>query len=305
MRILVVDDDLGSRLVAEATVQALGHECMTASDGDEAWRLVEELSPDVVVSDRAMPGLDGLELCRRIRSGRGDGYTYIVLVTSLSNPDDVRDGMRAGADDYVTKPLNPFDLEIRLLAASRVTTLHAQLEQARAELTHLATTDPLTGLRNRQGLTEYLDQQHALNQRYDRAYCVALGDVDHFKRYNDAYGHPAGDRVLREIAEVLRSGVRDVDETFRYGGEEFLLVLPEQEAAGALVVVERLLSKVRALGLEHRQGTPAGIVTMSFGIATCAPGRRLTTAALIGEADEALYAAKAAGRDRVLVAGTA
>lgn len=302
MRILVVDDDLGSRLLAEATVQALGHECRTAADGDDAWAQLQDFRPDVLVSDRSMPGLDGLELCRRLRSGTADRYTYVVLVTSLSNPADVLEGMRAGADDYVTKPLNPFDLETRLLAAERVTSLHAELAQARTELTRLARTDSLTGLRNRLGLDEALELQHVVSQRYDRAYCLALGDVDHFKSYNDAYGHPAGDDVLRALGAVLARSVRDVDGVFRYGGEEFLLLLPEQELEGGQSAVRRVLDAVRGLALPH-SGSPTGFVTMSFGVATCAPGRRLTSAELVGQADAALYVAKAAGRDRVVATG--
>lgn len=252
-----------------------------------------------------MPGLDGLELCRRIRAADVQKYTYIVLVTSLSNPSDVLDGMHAGADDYVAKPLNPFDLETRLLAARRVTSLHAELARARADLTRLAATDPLTGLRNRLHLSAELEQLHAVSQRYGRSYCAVLADVDHFKRYNDTYGHPAGDEVLRAVGTVLRVGVRAVDRAFRYGGEEFLLLLPEQTAAGAVIAVERLLQQVRGLSLEHRTGGSSGLVTMSFGIAACAAGAGLTASAVVDAADSALYTAKDTGRDRLAVAGTA
>lgn len=305
MKILVVDDDHGSRLVAEATVQALGHECVSATDGDRAWELVQDFQPDVVVSDREMPGLDGLELCRRIRSLPPGGYTYVVLVTSLSNPDHVLEGMHAGADDYVTKPLNPFDLQVRLLAAQRVTQLHAELGRAKAELVRQANTDPLTGLRNRLAMLDNLAQTHTISERYDRAYCLALCDVDLFKNYNDTYGHPAGDDVLRELASTMLAGVRDVDRVYRYGGEEFLLLLPEQTAAGARTALERLLDEVRGLALEHRTGGVTGRVTMSIGIATCRPGRRLSRQELLAEADEALYEAKAQGRDRIVIAAGA
>lgn len=299
MRILVVDDDLGSRLIAETIVKDLGHECVSAVDGDEAWRLFSEFVPDAVVTDRQMPGLDGLELCRRIRSIERDGYTYIILVTSLSNPTDVLEGMHAGADDYVGKPLSPLHLQARLLVARRVTDLHAELGRARAELTRQANTDPLTGLHNRLSLTRDLEQLHRLSQRYGRSYCLALCDVDFFKRYNDTYGHPAGDVVLQTVAATLRAGIRDVDRAYRYGGEEFLILLPEQTVDGARIAVQRLLDDIESLAVEHRTGGPTRTLTMSAGIADWAPGSPLTDEALLAEADRALYAAKAAGRNRI------
>lgn len=165
MRVLVVDDDLGSRLTAEAMVAGLGHECFAAQDGDEAWRLFTEFLPDVVVTDRSMPGLDGLELCRRIRGHHHEGYTFIVLVTGRDAPADVLEGMRAGADTYLTKPLHPAGLEAGLLAARRLTALHAELAQVRADLARQASTDPLTGLLNRLTLDQDLQLVHQTCER--------------------------------------------------------------------------------------------------------------------------------------------
>jgi two-component system chemotaxis response regulator CheY len=145
MRILVADDDVSSRLVAQAVVEGLGHVCVTASDGDEAWRLIASFAPEVLVTDRDMPGMDGVTLCRRIRAEQVDGYTYIVLLTALGHPHQVLAGMLAGADDYITKPLNPFHLQTRLLAAARVTALHAALAAARTELAHGAHPPGLPG----------------------------------------------------------------------------------------------------------------------------------------------------------------
>jgi diguanylate cyclase (GGDEF)-like protein len=299
MRIVVVDDDPGSLLVAQASVVALGHECLTAADGDTAWELIQQTAPDVVVTDRSMPGLDGLDLCRRIRETAGDRYTYLVLLTSYKERADVLVGMQAGADDYVTKPLDPFDLETRLLAAQRVTSLHTELARARRALADQARTDPLTGLRNRLELSRDLQRLHDLSQRYDRDYCLVLGDIDHFKHYNDSSGHQAGDDALTQVARALQHGVRDVDTVYRYGGEEFLILLPETSSTAATIAIERLLGAVR--GLEPTGGP----VTMSFGIAAYRPARLLSSAALLAEADGALYAAKAGGRDRLVVAGGA
>ncbi len=208
MKILVADDDLGSRLVAQSAVQALGHECITAANGDEAWQLTTQLRPDVVVTDRDMPGLDGITLCRRIRAEQQHGYTYLILLTALDHPDQVLAGMVGGADDYLTKPLKPFDLQTRLLAATRVTELHAALARARKALEAQMHTDPLTGLRNRLGLTADLEQVHNVSERYHHSYCVAMCDIDFFKAYNDTYGHPAGDQALRTVAATLTAHVR-------------------------------------------------------------------------------------------------
>ncbi len=303
MRILVADDDATSRLMLHGAVEDLGHECLVATDGDEAWKLFAEANPDVLVADRMMPGLDGLELCRRVRSRPAAGYTYVILATSLGAREDVRDGMEAGADDYLTKPLDPFDLETRLVAARRVTALHTQLDRYRAELDRLASTDALTGLRNRRSLEEDLRTLHARSRRYQRSYCVVMCDVDHFKAYNDRFGHPAGDEVLRAVGAALAGQIRDGDDAYRYGGEEFLLLLPEQTLESGSVAGERVRGSVEGLGIPHPGASAHGVVTVSVGVAAFneddpedveKPG-----AAVLAAADAVLYRAKASGRNTV------
>jgi diguanylate cyclase (GGDEF)-like protein len=303
VNILVADDDLGSRLVAQAVVEGLGHECVVVADGASAWQAIEGHPPEVLVTDLMMPGMDGLELCRRIRAAERDSYTYIVLVTSLADRRDVLSGMQAGADDYLTKPLDPFELETRLLAAGRVTALHAELGRYRADLARLARTDPLTGLRNRQGLAEELALLHLRSERYDRNYAVAICDVDFFKAYNDTYGHQAGDEALRRVAATLSAQTRDSDGVFRYGGEEFLLILPEQTLPSALAVMERIRQAVQDLGIPHGADGAGSVLMLSTGIAAFLPGgRTVTSEELLREADEALYAAKSGGRNAVVAA---
>lgn len=298
MKVLVADDDPGSLLVARAAVERSGHECLTAADGDEAWALFVEHQPDVVVTDWMMPGLDGLALCLAIRSRESDLYTYVVLLTSQGSRDDVLAGLEAGADDYVTKPLDPFVLHARLLVALRVTTLHADLAHYRKVLSEQARTDPLTGLHNRLKLSEDLEQLHSRSLRYTEHYCVAMCDVDNFKRYNDIYGHQAGDLALRAVATALVDNARTSDSVYRYGGEEFLLVLPHQTGHGAKALMERALDTVHGLEIIH-SGDPTGRLTLSAGISAFTTGHQADVNTLLGEADAALYAAKAAGRNRV------
>jgi diguanylate cyclase (GGDEF)-like protein len=305
MRVLVADDDLGSRLVAQAAVQALGHECVVASDGQQAWQLYQQWRPEVLVTDRAMPGMDGTQLCRRIRDAESGSYTYIILLSGAEEQADVLSGMEAGADDYLVKPLDTFSLQTGLLAARRVTRLHEELSRARAELLKQAHTDPLTELRNRLGLAEDLEALHSSSQRYGRGYCLALCDVDLFKKYNDSCGHQAGDEALRTVAATLAGHAREADRVYRYGGEEFLFLLPEQEHDGAHRALDRIRRAVEDQRIAHRDGGLGGVLTVSIGFSAFTPGRAVTSWELLAEADHALYAAKAAGRNQVVAAARA
>jgi diguanylate cyclase (GGDEF)-like protein len=298
MKVLIADDDQISRMITKAAVEQSGHECIVAEDGDSAWQLYQENSPEAVVTDLMMPGLNGLDLCRAIRASEEDSYTYIILVTSHGSRQDVLAGMEAGADDYVTKPLDPFSLHIRLLAARRITSLHADLARYRSALAEQARTDPLTKLHNRLKLTEDL---FLLHSRDNHDYCLAMVDVDNFKSYNDIYGHQAGDAALVAIATTLARQVRKADAVYRFGGEEFLLVLHDQSPATAAAVMERVRSTVHALRIEH-SGDPDGVLTISAGVSAFTDGHRAGSEQLLREADLALYAAKASGRNRVTLA---
>jgi two-component system chemotaxis response regulator CheY len=304
MRVLVADDDYGSQLVAQAAVEQSGHECIAAADGAAAWELYQRHHPQAVVSDLEMPGMDGLALCRAIREADTDSYTYLVLVTSHGSKEAVVAGMNAGADDYMTKPLDPFTLHTRLLVAERVTSLHADLARYRAALAEQARTDPLTKLRNRLTLAEDLEQLRKTSEHAGEQFSVVLCDVDYFKRYNDLYGHQAGDAALRAVADTLAKQVRRGDGVYRFGGEEFLIVLPRQSPSGARAFMGRAFAAVRELKIAH-SGNPPGILTLSGGIAACTDSHRVSVDALLNEADLALYSAKASGRNRVMVSGSA
>lgn len=300
MKVLIADDDHISRMITKAAVEQSGHDSILATDGDEAWRLYREHHPEAVVTDLSMPGLDGLALCRAIRAAENDSYTYLILVTSRGTRKDVLAGMEAGADDYVTKPLDPFSLQTRLLAAQRITSLHADLARYRAALAEQARTDPLTKLRNRLKLAEDLDHLHTRTDRDGRDFALAMCDVDYFKSYNDIYGHQAGDAALVAIAAALAAQARNGDSVYRFGGEEFLLVLPGQSLATARIVLERATTAVRSLEIEHT-GAPSGFLSISVGISAYRDGHRADSEQLLREADLALYTAKAAGRNRVAI----
>ncbi len=306
MKVLVTDDDATSRLIAQTALRALGHECITASDGTAAWEAFIANMPDVVVSDSIMPGLSGLELCRNIREHPVGGYTYFIMVTSQGGLDEILEGMSAGADDYLVKPLDLDDLQARLIAAARVTALHRQLSQQRSELEELneelaaiARRDPLTGLGNRRALREYLDLFEGRVARYGHRYCMALLDVDHFKSYNDTYGHQAGDEILRTVAAQLSDQARAGDSLYRYGGEEFLCIFPEQSLETGTIAVERMRRAIEALAIPHPE-SPTGVLTISAGIAMLDPDHTPSASGAVKQADEALYRAKQLGRNRVV-----
>jgi diguanylate cyclase (GGDEF)-like protein len=301
VKVLIADDDPGALLVARAAVERAGHDCIAAADGDAAWQLYRTHQPDVLVSDWSMPGRDGLALCRAIRAEESELYTYIVLVTSHGSRENILAGLEAGADDYVAKPLDPFVLQTRLLVADRVTSLHADLARYRKVLSAQARTDALTGLHNRLKLSEDLKQLHAQSERYARGYCLVMCDIDNFKSYNDLYGHQAGDHALRAVAAALANQARKSDGVYRFGGEEFLFVLPDQSPETARTLVERALAAVQALDITHA-GNSTGVLTLSAGISGTSAGRPVPPKQLIHAADKALYRAKAAGRNRAVLA---
>lgn len=307
MKVLVAEDDPTTAMILASAVRNLGHEPIVAHDGDEAWQRYLDEEPRAVLTDRMMPGIDGLELCRRIRSSDRRGYPYVILITALGSREEVIEGMEAGADDYLVKPPDPFDLRVRLMAAERVTAVHQRLAELAEELEllntrldRLARTDALTDVGNRLRLQEDLSSLHSSAVRHGRRYAVAIVDVDHFKTYNDSYGHPAGDEALHTIATTLAAVARFGDTAYRYGGEEFAVLMPETELEGALVAAERLRSSIRGLGIqhEHRPDGP-GVLTVSVGVACSQLDAHGGPDAVVHAADQALYRAKAAGRDRV------
>jgi diguanylate cyclase (GGDEF)-like protein len=304
VNVLVADDDPTSRLLLRTFVNKLGHECSVCEDGDSAWAYLQETPVDVLLTDWMMPGLDGPELCRRLRANPTAAYTYIILITSVADQSEVRVGIEAGADDYLAKPVDRFQLETRLVTAQRVTNLHRQikayreqLELANIDLLGQSRTDPLTGLGNRRLMERDLGVAFATAQRNGTVFSVALFDIDYFKAYNDLYGHPAGDAALIKTAQTIEGSGRSTDRAYRYGGEEFLVLLPQQDQTSALTAAERIRRGVQDFSLPHAASTH-GVITVSGGVA-CWSETVLSVKALLDATDQALYRAKAAGRNVV------
>src|SRR3954465_12222063 len=286
MHILIADDDPGTRLLVSAAVERLGHECTLAEDGAQAWQRFTEVAPDVVITDWEMPRMDGAELTRRPPRQDDVPYPYVIVLTARADRDQALSTMEAGADDIVFKPLRREELERMRAGAARVTALPRRLHRD-------ARQDALTGLGNRHRLAEDLAAMQARAERYGHRWCVALLDLDCFKGYNDGAGHLEGDALLRRVSAARSETVRGGDTVYRYGGEEFLVLLPEQTLESAALAGERMRAVVEGLAVPHPEG---GIVTVSVGVAGPAEGGE-DPEALVGRADAALYAAKAAGRN--------
>jgi diguanylate cyclase (GGDEF)-like protein len=242
-----------------------------------------------------------------VRRELGDHYVYIVLITKLADTKQILEGMGAGADDYLIKPVDPFAVQTRMIAAERVISLHRQLvdfgsklEQANVELLEQSLTDALTGLSNRRRMGEDLERVHAQALRAGRAYGLVLLDIDHFKLYNDHCGHPAGDDVLREVADCLRKSTRAGEHLYRYGGEELLLLLPDCAPDAVANTANRICRAVSDTAIPHpaRPDAPH-VITISGGVSCWTPGSVSSASEILSKADEALYRAKAAGRNCV------
>jgi two-component system cell cycle response regulator len=304
LNVLVVDDDAISRHAIERAVEALGHRCRSAKNGVEAWAMYEAERADVILSDWDMPGMDGVELCRRVRqAGQASAYTYFIFLTGFDDREHFLRGMRAGADDYHTRPVDIEELQARLVSAGRVVQLYRRLAESNSALRRdsqtwfrLARLDALTGIPNRFSMNTELESLWARSRRYARPVAMALCDIDRFKAYNDRFGHIAGDEALRQIAAALRTGLRQCDSLYRYGGEEFLVVLPEQPLPDAARVMERVRGAVEKLALPAAAGGP---VTISVGVTGIDQARDHGLEDWLRRTDAELYLAKREGGNRV------
>lgn len=296
MRVLIADDDLVSRRLLQSMLARLDYDVVVASDGLEAQSiLLSSDGPRLAILDWMMPGADGLAVCRAIRE-QSQAYVYVIVLTSKDRREDLVVAFNAGVDDFITKPPVSLELRARLRSGERVLALETSLLETQALLQHQATHDPLTGLWNRARVHEQLAVELKRASRSGDPLALIMADLDRFKQVNDEYGHAAGDHVIKEASTRMLGVLRDHDGLSRYGGEEFVVILPRTEREAALRVAERLREAVAA--------TPVNIgdlslpVTISMGLAMTTD-RATGADALLAVADAALYRAKAAGRNRV------
>jgi len=294
MRILIAEDETVQRRLLERLLMGWGHDVIMATDGQEALSVLRgENRPDLAILDWVMPGMDGLRVCGELRKDGRQKYIYIVLLTAKDRKQDLVEAMEAGADEYLAKPFDAQELRARLIAGQRILDLQEQLVSANRTLQFQATHDPLTGLFNRGAIMEILQNELTRAQRERTSVSIVLADLDHFKKINDTQGHSAGDLVLRQVAQKMQSSVRSYDSVGRYGGEEFLIVLP---GCSSLRGGERA-EQIRLVLSEPNPDALGIRITVSMGVA-CAHGPTKIEE-LLSTADAALYRAKRNGRNRI------
>jgi two-component system cell cycle response regulator len=298
MKVLVAEDNFTMRIMVSGILERWGHQAVPAADGEEAWRIMQRLdAPRIALLDWEMPRMDGIEVCRhlRVREKGGAEYTYVILLTSRSEKQEIVAGIEAGADDYVVKPFNQHELRARMRTGSRIIELQMELLQQKDAYRKLSRTDPLTGCLNRRAIMERLAEEMAHAKREKQIIGVSIMDIDHFKFVNDSYGHAAGDTVLRELVMRLGQNIR-VPETFgRIGGEEFLALWASTGGDDVLMANERLRFMIESTRFRPQElDLP---ITVSIGVTTTVGDE--TADAAIARADRALYSAKENGRNRV------
>jgi diguanylate cyclase (GGDEF)-like protein len=298
-RVLVVDDSPVYRQLIAGLLRDWGFEVTLANSGLEGWNILQRPgSPSLVLLDWVMPGMDGIELCRKIRAiNSADSYVYTVLLTGKDSRTDLLKALDAGADDYLAKPFDEQELKARLLVGKRILRLQQELVQARESMRFLANHDGLTGLMNRAEIVKTLRCELERSRRDKRPLAVVMADIDHFKMVNDELGHLAGDEVLAEVGKLLRSELRTYDAVGRYGGEEFLVLMPGCDTVTALVRADQIRSAVssKPIGTSKEART----ITLSMGVAVIDGTKEVSVRSVLHQADLGLYKAKRNGRNRI------
>lgn len=307
MKVLVVDDTRVNLAVLVHFVERLGLTPLQAENGSDALEMFRREKPDMVLLDVIMPDINGYEVARRMRQLEVNGdWTPIIFLSAMTGDSDLEEGIAAGGDDYLFKPVSEVVLGAKIRAMQRIIQMRnslvvatKKLDAANQELRRLSSSDGLTGIANRRFFDEYIVREWRRVRRGKGTVSLIMCDVDHFKRYNDTYGHQAGDDCLRGVAGAISSAMdRAADVVARYGGEEFVVVLPDTPAGGAMVVAEKIRHAVHQINMPHA-ASPFARVTLSIGLAALSPEADNPPQALIGRADKALYRAKHEGRDRV------
>ena len=300
MKVLVAEDENITRRRLEKVLTDMGFDVVSFGNGLEAWKAIQlEDAPNILILDWMMPGMDGLEVCRKVREQAREPYSFILLLTSKYKSQDFIEGMEAGADDYITKPFDHNELRARLKAGKRIVKLNEELLSVRDMFEEQAIHDKLTGLYNRHHMVTTIEDELARAHRYKTDLSCMLLDLDCFKEVNDSLGHSFGDLVLREFSEILKQNIRETDIPIRYGGEEFMVLFPATGVAG----VQKVAEKIRTTCERKRydDGDNSTTVTVSIGIASIKHNQLTESKEIIACADKALYRSKAEGRNRVSV----
>ncbi len=299
LQVLVVDDSPFSRKLVERALSGDSYSVLLAENGTEALRLFKEHRPAVVITDWILPDSSGPELCARIRAESRDSYTYIILLTSMTEKADIVKGLSSGADDYLTKPFDRGELLARIGVGRRTIGLHREIDAKNKLLVEMAHTDSLTGLPNRRAIEEWANRQLRGAARHGYSLWVVHVDLDCFKNINDSYGHDAGDQVLRGIATILKEHMRASDISGRMGGDEFLLVISHVEEKHIRPTVEHLRDQIASQKFCFSGKTIS--VTASIGVCGFEGTEPPEFLKLVRQADKALYSAKRAGRNQIKI----
>ncbi len=302
MKILIAEDDPISRTLLQRTLSGWGHEVVAVANGDDALKILQnENAPPLALLDWMMPGMDGPDVCKAVRLR--ERYPYLILLTARSEKDDLVQGLESGADDYVVKPFDPLELKARLKTGIRIVTLQEELIASRDALRVQASRDFLTGAWNRRAIMEILQAELSRTRRENGSLGLVMVDIDHFKKINDRFGHRAGDEVLREVTRRLAVSLRPYDLVGRWGGEEFLIVVPNSNRDGSGKLAERLRQRLAEAPISVEGNEIAA--TASFGVAVFEDSNRPRLEDLVHQADETLYEAKKQGRNRVVLSPSA
>jgi len=300
MKLLVADDSNVSRSMLSAITKSWGYEVILAEDGEQAWKIMQENdAPQLLLLDWEMPKMNGIEVCERVIAKNPETPPYIVLLTSRSSSEDIVEGLSKGANDYLSKPFDTAELQVRLQVGKRMVEMQDKLNDTLNELKELASHDSLTGLLNRRAIMEGLPKEIQRMKRQEQVLCIGMYDIDHFKQINDTHGHLVGDEVLKEVTKRMTSTLREIDLLGRYGGEEVLVITPVDSNNNGIMLYQRICDAVSAQEIKIKDLSIS--VTISGGMtAYSADNNDQTITELIARADEALYQAKDNGRNQVV-----
>lgn len=304
--VLVADDEANNRFLLKTHLEAAGYRVVLTTNGVEALESIQADPPGVIILDVMMPEMDGYTVCRQVKSSSQTMAIPVIMVTALRGTDERIRGIEAGADDFISKPFNRMELVTRVKSLLRIRKLNEALEQkiielerAKEKLRQLAITDGLTGIYNHRYFRRQLKLEISRAKRFNMPFSLVMYDLDHFKNYNDQFGHLNGDKVLKRFARILYEHIREVDTVARYGGEEFVLLLPGTNKDSALMVAEKIRLLVSHSPFPHAKKLQGGKVTVSAGVATW-PEDAVDGEDLIIKTDQALYKAKNAGRNKTI-----